>query len=196
MKENVFTFKGGVAVTLRRVSPFFVDEIGLKAEREFIEEHGKPVCPTYEVESAGGDVFTYDHDDTTIAQAPFLEDEAVQEKWREYRALSVMLDARVTEETIRAYAVRGVIDDPPEEWIEDRAYWGLPVLDPRDAKFAWLGDCASGWMEMLDLAMAIQRLRDPVQEAAEIASRSFRGSMEVAGGDDAGQGSGEADQGE
>lgn len=172
-----FTFKAGACVPIQRVNGRFIGRVRNAARRTFIEEHGEPTCPTYEVELAGGETETHQHNETTVIEERWQDDEELQATWSTYRSLSLALRTRLHEQTTRAYVWRGVDAEPPADWIEEQAYWGTLPEDPYDLKFEWIFDISSGWDELLELTLAIQRLPDPIEEAAREAAESFRVAM-------------------
>lgn len=185
--NNKFEFKSGATVTLQRINARMVAHVRSATRRRFVEEHGEPKPPTYAVEVAGGEATeTHEHNETTIIDPQFAADDEVQAAWREYKRLSRDLWFELHERTTRAHIWLGVVESPPDDWLEcwadEREYWGLDVPnDPRDLKFEWVFDLSTGWDELLLLTLAIQRLPDPVEEAAQAALELFRPSVEDAG---------------
>lgn len=193
--ERTFTFESGTTVTLKRVNNLFIGKVSLAAEEKWIAENGEVICPTYEIKVAGGGIEVNDHNETTIATEPWSEDEEAQAAWQKYHSDTQQLQAARIDATVRVCLKEGVVDDPPDDWCEMRAYYDLDVPDhPLDARFEWLHDASSGWAELIDCAWAIQTLPNRVEETAKAAESIFRDSVDAPGnGDDAAGDSEEAE---
>ena len=175
MADDTFTFKSGLTVRIRRVDPRFVAKVATSARARFKREHGEPECPTYEVKTAGGDVEIHQHDETTVTEPRWKADAELQQKWREYTRLDNGLRSYEITETVRAIAIEGVLDEPGQEWIEKCAYYEIELPEnPRDRKWDWICDIAPSFPERYRLAIAIQRVDDPVEATAQAAVESFR----------------------
>lgn len=191
MEQKTFSFACGVTVTLQRVSPMFVGRVMEMARQAHIREHGDPERPTYTVKTAGGSGETWPHTSETIKEQPWADDDEHQAAWREYQSQSLKLQVATTRASLKAYCVRGVVDNPPDEWVEDQRYWKLEVADDlRDRKWDWINDIATGWDEILSLAAHVQSIPNPVEVAAQAARQSFQRAMEDQGGIEPGSDSG------
>lgn len=189
-----FTFEGRVTVCLQFVSYRSVGKIAAAARSRFIEQRGEPVCPQYTVATAGGDIEEYYHNETTIIEEPYKDDEELQEQWRIYNTLSKELKVYVGTEQVRAFCVKGVLDDPPESWLDEQRYWKIELPeDPRDLRWEWLLDISMGFRELRQCAEAIMRIKDPVEATADAAAEGFRRQMGETGAD-AGPGARTADR--
>ena len=136
--------------------------------------------------AAGGSEYTNEHTAESVAREPYSEDEEVQAAWREYTATRLAIDIAVQDRTCRAYVDRGVVEDPPDEWLEEQAYWDIEVPDdPRERKWTWLHDVSTGWDEILEIVLAIQGI-NPIEEIAAAAEAGFRDPV---GASDGGEGS-------
>ena len=180
---NTFTFESGTTVTIKRINNLFVGKVSLAAEEKWQAENGEIVCPTYEIKVAGGGKEIQDHNETTIATEPWSEDEEAQAAWKKYNSDTQLLQAARIDATVRVCLKEGVVDDPPDEWEAKRRYYSLEIPDhPLDARFEWLHDAADGgWVELIELAWAIQMLPNPVEEASEAAESIFPDKMESSG---------------
>jgi hypothetical protein len=184
---RTYTFpKTGERVTIRRVSPRFLGNVRIAARRRFIEENGEPVCPTYEVEIAGGAVETHPHNETTVIEEHWLADNGLQESWAEYKDLSSQLESHMLEQRLRANVYRGVVENPPDEWIAEQEYWGVDLPDDKhELKWDWVWDLSGGsWTDVIQLTTAMTRILDPVEEAAIAAAETFQRALELGRGSD------------
>jgi len=173
--EHAFTFKSGITVRLQRVDQRFVAKVKMSARNRFIADNSKPICPTYTVLTAGGDPETYEHNETTITESRWQADVELQERWQEYQRLATLLRAYEITETVRAIVIEGVLDEPSARWIEKCKYYGLEIPDdPRDCKYEWICDEVPNIHDRVNLAVAIQKINDPVEAAAQAAVESFR----------------------
>lgn len=190
-----YTFTSGVTVPLKRVNGLLIGKIRAATRRRFVEEHGEPERPTYTRELAGGDVEEYEHDEATIQEAEFADNDELQAAWAEYERWTRMLRGEISAQVTKALVVYGVDAEPPDRWLEEQAYWGIEVPDdPRDCKFEWIKDASTGWDElMLRLGPAILAVPDPIEEAAEEAAESFRFKVEESGRPDDSADPGEAE---
>jgi hypothetical protein len=188
-EQKTFTFKNGMVVSIRFVPYRFIARVRAAAQDKATAEFGTPEVPTYTVKAAGGSEYVNEHTAESVEREPYADDEEVQAEWQAYQTASRAIDIAVQSQTCRAYALRGVIDDVPDSWIEEQAYWDLDVPDdPRDRKWDWIFDNTSGWDEILDLVIAIQRI-NPIEEVAAAVEESFRNSVGAPGaGPDAGSG--------
>ena len=185
---RTFTFESGTTVEIKRINNLFVGKVSLAAEKAWKEENGEPICPTYSVKIAGGGEEIHDHNDVTIATEPWAEDEEVQAAWRKFQDDERQLQAARIDATAKVCLKEGVVDDPPDSWYEMRLYYELEVPTHRlDARWEWLHDCSSGWVELIDCAWAIQMLPAPEEEAADAAETLFPDKVGTSdGGSDAG----------
>ena len=171
----MFRFRSGLAVRLQRVDGRFVAKVSTSARRRFVADNGEPECPMYVVETAGGDVEEHYHNDTTIVEPRWMADAELQEKWETYRRLNMALRFYEISQTARAVVIKGVLDEPSAEWIEEGNYFKIDLPDdPRDRLWDWLWDASTGWDEILELSIAIRKVDDPVEAAADAAVDSFR----------------------
>ena len=179
MTEQTFTFKSGVTVALRRVNPVSVLKIVNAARDRHYAEYGEPQVPTWTVTQAGGTKEVNEHTEETVQLEPWKDDPEVQAAWDEYQTARTLWQAERLEVSTKAFCIKGVVDDPPDEWREEQAYWGVEVPEhPNDARWDWIQVISTGWDEMLELAFAVQGLPNKVEEAARAAEDSFRGSVE------------------
>lgn len=175
--ENIFTFKDGTTVPIQFVKFTFITRVRSAAQKKALSEHGEPAKPTFVVTAAGGSEYEQEHSEESVQRDEHKDDEDLQEAWAKYKATKLAVDLDVHQQTCRAYAIKGVDAEPPEEWVEDQEYWGLEVPDDaRDRKFAWLLDVSTGWDEILDLVLAIQDI-NPIEEVASAVEDGFRDSM-------------------
>jgi hypothetical protein len=175
---NTFTFESGTTVTLERINNLFVGKVSLAAEEKWEAENGELVCPTYEIKVAGGGIEIQDHNEITIATEPWSEDEEAQAAWEKYQSDSTALQGARIEATAKVCLKEGVVDNPPDDWCEMREYYDLEVPDhPLDAKWEWLHDVSTGWVELLECAWAIQYLPSKTEEVAKAAESLFRNSL-------------------
>ena len=174
----MFRFRSGLAVRLQRVDGRFVAKVSTSARRRFVADNGEPECPMYVVETAGGDVEEHYHNDTTIVEPRWMADAELQEKWETYRSLNTALRTYEITETVRAIVIKGILDEPSGEWVEEQAYYKIPVPDdPRDRKWEWVQDAAFNFAELAELSIAIRSVDDPVEAAADAAVATFRHPM-------------------
>ena len=179
---TTFKFRNGATAHLQFVNYRTVGQIIAGARARFIEQHGEPICPKYTVETIGGDVEEYEHDETTVVDDRFKDDAELQEQWRLYSTLSKELQIYINTEQIRVLCVNGVMDVPPDAWLDEQRYWKRKLPDdPRDLRWEWLLDTAMGFPELRQCAVAIMRIKDPVEAAADAAAEGFRRKMGEAG---------------
>ena len=184
---RTFTFESGTTVTLKRVNNLFVGKVSLAAQEAWKAENGESICPTYSVKIAGGGEEVHDHNDITIATEPWSKDEEVQAAWTKFKSDEQQLQAARIDATAKVCLKKGVVDDPPPEWREEREYYGLEVPDhPLDARWEWLHDVSNGWTELIELAWAIQMLPSEVEAVAVAATELFPDKVGTSGGDDPG----------
>ena len=174
-----FTFVCGEVVRVRRVSERFITKVGVAARKKWIEANGPlPPCPTYTRELAGGETMTFEHNETTIVEPEFKADLELQEQWQEHRYLRTLLNHSVFEQTAQAQVLRGVVDDPSEEWLAEQAHFDItPPEDERERKWEWIVDLAVDWREIFRLLRAIGSAPDRVEEEAAATLESFRDSV-------------------
>ena len=183
--ERTYTFKSGATVTLQFVKYTFLSKVRAAAQRKAIEEHGEPVVPSYTVTAAGGTEYENEHTAETIVREPYADDEELQKEWTTYITTTRAIDIAIHERTCRAYVDRGVIESPPDEWLEDQAFWDIEVTDePHDRKWAWIFDVSTGWDEVIELVVAIQQAGQ-IEEVADAVEAGFRSEV---GASDAGAG--------
>lgn len=172
--EHTFTFKSGISVRLRRVNRRFVAKVAISAKQRFLKKNSEPQCPTYSVQTAGKDSETYDHDETTVVEKRWREDEELQTQWKEYLRLSTALRACEITESVRAIVIKGVLSEPSVEWLDDQDYFKIELAsDPRDQKWEWLQDVARNFSELAELSVVIRTVEDSVEAAAQVAVESF-----------------------
>jgi hypothetical protein len=171
--EKSFAFRRGLTVTLQYVNPVDISRIRFKVRERFLAKHTIPACPTYTVKTVGGDEEVYPHNETTVIEPQWKDDLELQDRWERHNRLTATLDANLNFATMRAYVVRGVVENPPASF-QNEAYWitNLPE-SPLGLKWEWLTDMA-GYLEIERLANAIASIPDPVEAAAFIAADSFR----------------------
>jgi len=180
---KTYTLISGVTLTLQRPRPLLIGRIIAAGREKWTAEHGDvPPIPTYEVKTAAGDTEIHEHNETTLDEHP--DD---REAYYAYIQARQGLNLAGQEASLRACLIYGVAEGPDDQWRAEREYWGIPVPEhPHDAKVEWLEDISAGWDELLSVAIAIQSIRDPVEEAAQVAAGLFRSAVEDAGRDDAG----------
>jgi hypothetical protein len=190
---QTFEFQSGLVVTLRRVNMTSVGKARTAARARFVrhwaEQHPddrEPQRPTYTVDVAGGETETYPHNEKTVQADQFKDDQELREAWDLFQEYQRGIRFAVHDASFQYHAVNGVVDDPPQEWLADRAYWGIEVPDdPRARKWDWLFDRSTGYDEIMELAAAIQRIPSPVEVAARAVAESFRAGVDGRAGQDA-----------
>lgn len=190
-----FTFASGVQVALQLVNPVFIGKVAQAAVNKYSADHEIPPVPHYEVALAGGGKESQELTEETITLEPWKDDPELQAEWQAYESAREALATERITATAKAYCVKGVKENPPDEWVEDQAYWGIELPDDaRDVKWEWVQALAqNGWGEIIDLVMAVQGLPNPTEEAAQAAEASFRDSMGAPDdGEDAGADTDEA----
>lgn len=178
-----FELSGGTTVRIKRVNRVFAYKVRNAAREKLIQTDGGELQPpSYTVDLAGGEVETHTHNADSIKLEPWCNDADVQDAWSSYDAQQFRLQYEEVRSTVRAYALRGVVEEgPPQEWIDEQSYFGLDVPDNAyDLKWAWLWDQSTGWDELVMLARAVQLLPDPTELAALAAAESFRASVGTA----------------
>jgi hypothetical protein len=184
MAKSTFQLKRGGELQIRPVSNFLIAKISRAARSRYAEEHGEKECPRYEVETAGGDVERYDHDEESIKDYPDQ-----QQEWDDWLAYKNGADAASFVAMSEVYIVDGVLDEPPDDgWQERHKRRGLEIPDdPDQLKRHWLEtEVLTSNQELWALVLAIQAAARDVEEAASIAADMFQHSVVGTGGEEAG----------
>jgi hypothetical protein len=175
-----FTFECGTVVTLRRVNGRFVTQAGAAARRKYLEKNPLPECPVYTRELAGGEIVTYKHNETTIIEDEFQNPE-IQEEWNQYFVSRSTLGWIVFEQTAKAWLWRGIVEDVPQEWLNEQKTFGIPLPEKEtkletaiEVKFEWIRNISIDWPEVLDCVSAIRDLPNPTEAAAQDSLDGFR----------------------
>jgi len=126
---KTFTTTEGKELRLGVVSPMALQQIRIGLRKEY-EKAGKILtCPTYQVTTAGGDVETSDYDDTSIKDAPLI-DQAAYAAYNKYtQEYSKEENNRVTNYML-LYGLPDV-GQPAPEWIATQRKFGIEI--PEDA---------------------------------------------------------------
>jgi hypothetical protein len=183
MADRTFQLKRGGELRIRPVSNFLIAKISRAARSRYAEEHGEKERPRYEVETAGGDIERYDHDEESIKEYPDQ-----QAEWDEWLVYKNGADAASFVAMSEVYIVDGVLDDPPDDgWQERHKRRGLEIPDdPDKLKRHWLEtEVLTSNQELWALVIAIQNAARDVEEAAGIAADMFQHSVGGTGGEEA-----------
>ncbi len=181
MDKNVFVTRDGNRIPLRRVAPLLMEKI-----RQSVV---LPSPPTYEVETAGGDIEKHIHDETT------LETDEDRAAWAAYQTAQVQANGDLMEKILRLLFAKATGDVVPagDEWVKEQTYLGVDVPDdPLGRKIHYIqtellthtGDI----MAFMSAAVALTGVDEEVVEAAEA---TFRNPVRQ-GGEDAGPGAGQS----
>lgn len=129
------TTVAGMTIYIRPVSRTYLQMIALRVKRE-MEAAGKKLDPpTYKVITAGGQVETYPHDDTSIADAP-AEDKAA---WATYQADMAEANNKIAVESTKFQLLKGLIVEVPKGWAKEQEAEGFDVpKEARDLLWAYI----------------------------------------------------------
>lgn len=134
--------------------------------------------PTYTVTTASGATETHAHDETT------LETDADKAAWAAYQAALKALNDEIVMGQMRFMLMEGLVyDDPPQEWAERYAFYGMEMPDsPQERTWLYIQTVllptASDLERALAAVMAVSATGN--EEAVKAAEALFRHSLEGA----------------
>ncbi len=171
--KDVFVTKDGNRIPLRRVAPILMEKIRKSVTL--------PSPPTYEVETAGGDIETHIHDETT------LETDEDRAAWAAYQIAHAKANEAMIEKILRLLFAKATGDvlPPSDDWAKEQAYLGVDVPgDPLERKIHYIQTelltHTSDIMAFMTAAMALTGVDEEVVESAEA---TFRHPVRQAGED-------------
>ena len=179
MADSEFTLSDGSKLKIRSVSPFMLGRLKPAVEKEFKADK----APTYKVETVGGGIQEFLHDETTLD----VEDDPEQtrinrDKWIKFHAQSALASLETNRRFLRLLLRRGVDVKVPEDdaWLADHKASGIEIPeDPVELKIMYIQDelihSKSDWSRLIDEIMS---LSDITEEDVAAATETFPDQME------------------
>jgi hypothetical protein len=165
-----FTNAAGKTFAISGLSPLTPQHIMESVRQKWIKD-GKiiPICPTYEVVTASGEVEIHEHDATTLIVEGDAEKTKInQEKWQEYSRLSAELDGEYNIRLMRVVflAVEAV---PTDDWRNEMDFVGvdLPPKGSAQEKYLYIEtEVVKSAQDIAKLMTGVFRLAGIINEAA------------------------------
>lgn len=119
-KIVTYTTANGHKITIKPVPPFLLDDI--------LSSIKYPDIPTYEVETAGGEIEVHPHDETT------LESDADKKAWEQYRADLEAAKEQENDQMMKVMFLKGIDigleGERFENWKEEHSVPPARYLPP------------------------------------------------------------------
>lgn len=183
-RAGIFTNSAGESYAIRGVSPWALDTISSQLADEWkAQGRSKPSAPTYEVETAGGDKETHEHNETT------LDNDESRAAWAGYQQDLADWEAQERERYLRNILMDGVVIGLPddESWVARHRFMGRRVPDdPLEREMYWKKTTIiKSGNDAADIMTAVLALTGVSEEKIRIAEDSFRSEVEKPDGPEA-----------
>lgn len=165
-----FTTSTGIKVKIVGCPPLFLDRVRSSVEY--------PDKPTYEVETATGEMEIHEHNDSTLQTD---EDKAM---WAAYKAAFLAAESEVNERMFRAVVMRGMEVSIPEDgsWEAFQKWLGVDVPDdPFDKKYLYIqSEVIGSDKDIAEIMSLVMEKTGVPEETVREVRESFRDSLEEA----------------
>ena len=169
---NEFISSTGAIINVTGVSPLLLQKI----QASFEKKTPKPVIPTYEAESAGGDIEVLPHNETTVST------EEEKEQWEKYKKEKEQWDRELNEKVLRALILKGVVMDVDDsaEWVQEQEFLGIDIPDDKNERkiHYFETEVVGSASDVFALVTEIMKLSGLDEEAIADAESLFRSELQ------------------
>lgn len=170
-KSILYTTSSGEEVILQPVSPFALDNAVLAFPL--------PDPPTYEVETATGEIEIHEHDETTLESD---EDHII---WDEYQHALKEANDKSSDASLKLIILRGIVltesqNGAMQNWEEELTFLGMSIPETKSQKrFMFVQEIIlSNTDDLAEIMSLIIGMSGADEEMVREAEESFRSAME------------------